>query len=139
MTSDAAYPTTGSPGAGQTLIEADVIGGGAALAGPVAAARAYASGRRVAPPHRMPDPRHRPLFAVRLSVLTRKILGGLPTDLQSRVLDDSGAPVTGFFAAGETPGFGGGGTHGCRAIEGTFPGGCLFSGRAAGQAAASEV
>jgi predicted oxidoreductase len=93
----------------------------------------------VAPPHRLLDPRHGPLLAVRLSVLTRKSLGGLHTDLQSRVLDVTGAPVPGLFAAGEAAGFGGGGVHGYRALEGTFLGGCLFSGRSAGRAAASAA
>ncbi len=107
----------------------------------IRAARRFATDRvmRVAPPHRMLDPRHGPLLAVRLSVLTRKSLGGLHTDLHSRVLDGSGRPVPGLFAAGEAAGFGGGGIHGYRALEGTFLGGCLFSGRAAGRAAASEV
>jgi predicted oxidoreductase len=94
---------------------------------------------RVAPPHRLTDPRHGPLLAVRLSVLTRKSLGGLHTDLQSRVLDAAGRPVPGLFAAGEAAGFGGGGIHGYRALEGTFLGGCLFSGRSAGRAAALAV
>jgi predicted oxidoreductase len=73
---------------------------------------------------------------VRLSVLTRKSLGGLETDLSSRVLGDDGKPVSGLFAAGEVAGFGGGGMHGYRSLEGTFLGGCLFSGRAAGRAVA---
>ncbi len=73
---------------------------------------------------------------MRLSVLTRKSLGGLETDLSSRVLGDDGKPVPGLFAAGEVAGFGGGGMHGYRSLEGTFLGGCLFSGRAAGRAAA---
>ncbi len=90
---------------------------------------------RVAPPHRMLDPEHGPLIAVRLSILSRKTLGGLQTDLDSRVLDASGAPVPGLFAAGEVAGFGGGGVHGHNALEGTFLGGCIFSGRAAGRAA----
>lgn len=107
----------------------------------IRAARRFTTDRimRVAPPHRMLDPRHGPLLAVRLSVLTRKSLGGLHTDLQSRVLDGSGQPVPGLFAAGEAAGFGGGGIHGYRALEGTFLGGCLFSGRSAGRAAASSV
>jgi predicted oxidoreductase len=107
----------------------------------IRAARRFTTDRvmRVAPPHRMLDPRHGPLLAVRLSVLTRKSLGGLHTDLHSRVLDGSGQPVPGLFAAGEAAGFGGGGIHGYRALEGTFLGGCLFSGRAAGRAAASAA
>ncbi|RKR30102.1 FAD-binding dehydrogenase [Arthrobacter oryzae] len=107
----------------------------------IRAARRFATDKimRVAPPHRLLDPRHGPLLAVRLSVLTRKSLGGLRTDLQSRVLDSAGQPVPGLFAAGEAAGFGGGGIHGYRALEGTFLGGCLFSGRSAGRAAAAAV
>ncbi|XAS62631.1 FAD-binding dehydrogenase [Micrococcaceae bacterium Sec5.8] len=107
----------------------------------IRAARRFTTDKimRVARPHRMLDPRHGPLLAVRLSVLTRKSLGGLQTDLQSRVLDGSGQPVPGLFAAGEAAGFGGGGIHGYRALEGTFLGGCLFSGRSAGRAAASAI
>ncbi|WP_344367423.1 FAD-binding dehydrogenase [Arthrobacter humicola] len=107
----------------------------------IRAARRFATDKimRVAPPHRLTDPRHGPLLAVRLSVLTRKSLGGLHTDLQSRVLDAAGQPVPGLFAAGEAAGFGGGGIHGYRALEGTFLGGCLFSGRSAGRAAALAV
>jgi predicted oxidoreductase len=92
---------------------------------------------RVARPHRLLDPKAGPLIAVRLSVLTRKTLGGLVTDLSGRVLDGpQGEPVPGLYAAGEVAGFGGGGMHGYRALEGTFLGGCLFSGRTAGRAAA---
>ena len=91
---------------------------------------------RTAAPHRILDPAAGPLIAVRLHVLTRKTLGGLQTDLAGRVLDDTGAPVPGLYAAGEVAGFGGGGMHGYRALEGTFLGGCLFSGRTAGRAAA---
>ncbi|MFM9430854.1 FAD-binding dehydrogenase [Arthrobacter sp. MP_2.3] len=107
----------------------------------IRAARRFTTDKimRVARPHRMLDPRHGPLLAVRLSVLTRKSLGGLQTDLQSRVLDGSGQPVPGLFAAGEAAGFGGGGIHGYRALEGTFLGGCLFSGRSAGRDAASAI
>jgi uncharacterized protein len=102
-------------------------------------ARKYLPDRiaRVATPHRLLDPKAGPLIAVRLSVLTRKSLGGLETDLSSRVLGDDGKPVPGLFAAGEVAGFGGGGMHGYRSLEGTFLGGCLFSGRAAGRAAAN--
>lgn len=95
--------------------------------------------KRAFPLHRILDPRHGPLVAVRLSILSRKTLGGLHTDLQGRVLDISGAPVPGLYAAGEVSGFGGGGVHGYRALEGTFVGGCLFSGRAAGRAAATAL
>jgi uncharacterized protein len=92
---------------------------------------------RVATPHRLLDPKAGPLIAVKLSILTRKSLGGLETDLQSRVLGEDGAPIQGLYAAGEVAGFGGGGMHGYRSLEGTFLGGCLFSGRAAGRAVAS--
>ena len=92
---------------------------------------------RVATPHRLLDPKAGPLVAVKLSILTRKSLGGLETDLSSRVLGEDGSPIPGLFAAGEVAGFGGGGMHGYRSLEGTFLGGCLFSGRAAGRAVAS--
>jgi predicted oxidoreductase len=94
---------------------------------------------RTAKPHRLLDPANGPLIAVRLHIITRKTLGGLLTDLQGRVLDAAGQPIAGLFAAGEVAGFGGGGMHGYRALEGTFLGGCLFSGRAAGRAAAGVV
>ncbi len=99
-------------------------------------ARAYLGDRliRTAPLGRILDPANGPLIAVRLNVLTRKTLGGLNTDLSARVLDGSGAPIPGLFAAGEAAGFGGGGMHGYRSLEGTFLGGCLFSGRVAGRA-----
>ncbi|MFJ1563155.1 FAD-binding dehydrogenase [Streptomyces erythrochromogenes] len=94
---------------------------------------------RTAVPHRILDPKAGPLIAVRLSILTRKSLGGLETDLSSRVLTGTGEPLPGVYAAGEAAGFGGGGVHGYRALEGTFLGGCIFSGRAAGRAAAQAV
>ncbi|MFC9583323.1 FAD-binding dehydrogenase [Streptomyces yangpuensis] len=94
---------------------------------------------RTAAPHRILDPGAGPLIAVRLSILTRKSLGGLETDLSSRVLTGTGEPLPGVYAAGEAAGFGGGGVHGYRALEGTFLGGCIFSGRAAGRAAAQAV
>ncbi len=92
---------------------------------------------RTAAPHRILDPAAGPLIAVKLHVLTRKSLGGLQTDLHSRVLGADGETVPGLYAAGEAAGFGGGGMHGYRALEGTFLGGCLFSGRLAGRAAAA--
>ncbi|MGV9880317.1 FAD-binding dehydrogenase [Streptomyces sp. NPDC003006] len=94
---------------------------------------------RAAAPHRVLDPKAGPLIAVRLNILTRKTLGGLETDLSSRVLTEGGEPLPGVYAAGEAAGFGGGGVHGYRSLEGTFLGGCLFSGRTAGRAAAREV
>jgi predicted oxidoreductase len=104
-------------------------------------ARSYLGDRlvRVAPPHRLLDPKAGPLIAVRLWVLTRKTLGGLHTDLAARVLGPDGRPVPGLYAAGEVAGFGGGGLHGYRSLEGTFLGGCLFSGRVAGRAVAAAV
>ncbi|MGZ4610213.1 MAG: FAD-binding dehydrogenase [Actinomycetes bacterium] len=101
-------------------------------------ARHYLGDRliRVAKPHRLLDPEAGPLIAVRLSILTRKTLGGLETDLDGRVLRSDGTPLPGVYAAGEVAGFGGGGMHGYRSLEGTFLGGCLFSGRTAGRAAA---
>jgi predicted oxidoreductase len=104
-------------------------------------ARHYLGDRliRTAKPHRLLDPAAGPLIAVRLRILTRKTLGGLETDLAGRVLRPDGRPLPGLYAAGEAAGFGGGGVHGYRALEGTFLGGCLFSGRAAGRAAAAAV
>lgn len=93
---------------------------------------------RVAPPHKILDPKHGPLIAVKLNILSRKTLGGLQTDLSGRVLNDNGVAVKGLYAAGEASGFGGGGMHGYRALEGTFLGGCLFTGRQAGRAIAKR-
>jgi predicted oxidoreductase len=101
-------------------------------------ARQYRGDRitRVVKPHRLLDPAHGPLIAVRLNILTRKTLGGLETNLDSQVLRADGTPFPGLYAAGEVAGFGGGGVHGYNALEGTFLGGCIFSGRAAGRALA---
>ncbi len=93
---------------------------------------------RVAKPHRLLDPHHGPLIAVRLNILTRKTLGGLETNLDSQVMRPDGTAFDGLFAAGEVAGFGGGGVHGYNALEGTFLGGCIFSGRAAGLAVARD-
>ena len=99
------------------------------------AARKYRGDRliRTAKPHRFLDPANGPLIAVRLNVLTRKTLGGLQTDLHGRMVSADGVVVPGLFAAGEVAGFGGGGYHGYNALEGTFLGGCIFSGRNAGR------
>jgi len=104
-------------------------------------ARSYFADKvtRVAKPHEILDPDAGPLIAVRLSIMTRKSLGGLQTDLDARVLRPDGEPLPGLYAAGEVAGFGGGGVHGYRSLEGTFLGGCLFSGRTAGRALASAV
>ncbi|NUU06667.1 FAD-binding dehydrogenase [Leifsonia sp. C5G2] len=104
----------------------------------IRSARKYRGDRliRVASPHKLLDPAAGPLIAVKLHILTRKSLGGIETDLDGRVLGADGSPVPGLFAVGEAAGFGGGGMHGYRALEGTFLGGCLFSGRQAGRAAA---
>ncbi|WP_432993241.1 FAD-binding dehydrogenase [Dactylosporangium sp. CA-233914] len=104
-------------------------------------ARSYRGDKliRVATPHRLLDPKAGPLIAVRLNILTRKTLGGLETDLQGRVLRADGTPLPGVYAAGEVAGFGGGGMHGYNSLEGTFLGGCLFSGRTAGRAAAAAA
>lgn len=104
----------------------------------IRAARRYRGDRliRSVPPHRILDPTAGPLIGVKLHILTRKTLGGLNTDLEGRVLSDAGEPVPGLYAAGEVAGFGGGGMHGYASLEGTFLGGCLFSGRVAGRAAA---
>ncbi|MGY4475907.1 FAD-binding dehydrogenase [Bradyrhizobium sp. USDA 3364] len=104
-------------------------------------ARRYIGDRliRTAKPHRILDPEHGPLIAVKLNILTRKTLGGFETDLDSRVFGRDHQIIGGLYAAGEAAGFGGGGVHGYRSLEGTFLGGCLFSGRSAGRAAAKAV
>jgi predicted oxidoreductase len=104
-------------------------------------ARAYRGDKlvRVASPHKILDPKKGPLIAVRLHVLTRKSLGGLETNLDSQVIGSNGQPLGGLYAAGEVAGFGGGGVHGYNSLEGTFLGGCLFSGRAAGRAVAKQL
>jgi predicted oxidoreductase len=104
-------------------------------------ARKYIGDRliRTAAPHRILDPAHGPLIAVKLNILTRKTLGGFETDLDSRVFGQDGQIIKGLYAVGEAAGFGGGGVHGYRSLEGTFLGGCLFSGRNAGRAAAKAV
>ena len=104
-------------------------------------ARKYIGDRliRTAKPHRILDPAHGPLIAVKLNILTRKTLGGFETDLDSRVFGSDGEIMPGLYAAGEAAGFGGGGMHGYRSLEGTFLVGCLFSGRTAGRAAAKAV
>jgi predicted oxidoreductase len=94
---------------------------------------------RTAKPHKILDPEHGPLVAVKLNILTRKTLGGFETDLDSRVFGQNGEIIKGLYAAGEAAGFGGGGVHGYRSLEGTFLGGCLFSGRNAGRAAAKAA
>lgn len=94
---------------------------------------------RVASPHRVLDPKAGPLIAVKLHILTRKSLGGIETDLSARALDGSGEPIPGLYAAGEASGFGGGGVHGYRSLEGTFLGGCIFSGRTAGRAVVAAL
>jgi uncharacterized protein len=115
-----------------------------------AAARRFLGDRliRIVAPHELLDPKapgegragsSGPLVAVRLHILTRKTLGGLETDLSARVLSADGQPLPGVYAVGEAAGFGGGGVHGYRALEGTFLGGCLFSGRTAGQALAQAL
>ncbi|MCW2764449.1 MAG: fumarate reductase/succinate dehydrogenase flavoprotein domain protein, partial [Nocardioides sp.] len=104
-------------------------------------ARNYRGDRliRVASPHKILDPKTGPLIAVRLNILSRKTLGGLETDLSGRCLTSDGTPFPGLYAAGEVNGFGGGGMMGYNALEGTFLGGCLFSGRTAGRAAAAAL
>lgn len=94
---------------------------------------------RTVPPHRILDPAHGPLIGVRLNILTRKSLGGLHTNLNGQVLQPDGSVIEGLYAAGEVSGFGGGGIHGYNALEGTFLGGCIFSGRQAGRAIADTA
>ncbi len=93
----------------------------------------------MATPHKLLDPAAGPLIGVKLHILTRKTLGGIQTDLASRALGPAGEVVPGLYAAGEVAGFGGGGVHGYNALEGTFLGGCLFSGRAAGRDLANAL
>ncbi len=104
----------------------------------ILAARNYRGDRliRTAKPHKFLDPANGPLIAVKLHILTRKTLGGLQTNLDSQMIGADGQVVPGLFAAGEVAGFGGGGYHGYNALEGTFLGGCIFSGRNAGRSRA---
>lgn len=88
---------------------------------------------RVAAPHKILSPENGPLIAVRLNILTRKTLGGIKTNLNGQVLKEDESIIEGLYAAGEVAGFGGGGMHGYRALEGTFLGGCIFSGMKAGK------
>ena len=116
------------------------LGKDAQITATIAARRYFGDKRmRTVAPHEMLAPDAGPLIAVRLHIITRKTLGGLETDLSARVLGYDGNPVPGLYAAGEVAGFGGGGMHGYRALEGSFLGGCLFSGRIAGRAAAAAV
>lgn len=94
---------------------------------------------RVAPPHRILDPAKGPLIAVRLKVLTRKTLGGLETNLDGACLSADGRPIPGLYACGEASGFGGGGMHGKNALEGTFLGGCIHSGKRVGETLARLI
>jgi predicted oxidoreductase len=106
--------------------------------GAIHAARKYRGDKfvRTAKPHHILDAANGPLIAVRLNLITRKTLGGLQTDLDSQMVGEDGNVIPGLFAAGEVAGFGGGGYHGYNALEGTFLGGCIFSGRAAGRSEA---
>ena len=88
---------------------------------------------RTAKPHKILDPKHGPLIAVRLQILTRKTLGGIETNLNGQAFLQSGELIPNLFAVGEAAGFGGGGMHGYNALEGTFLGGCIFTGKTAGQ------
>jgi uncharacterized protein len=142
--------TGGSPQLDLAQIEREIVARDREIAHPftkdlqitaIRGARNYLGDKliRVAPPHRILDPEAGPLIAVRLNLITRKTLGGLETDLSGRVLRPGGAVFPGLYAAGEIAGFGGGGMHGYRSLEGTFLGGCLFSGRVAGRAAAAAL
>jgi uncharacterized protein len=93
---------------------------------------------RVARPHKLRDAKADPMIAVRLNILSRKTLGGVETNLDSQVIRPDGTSFDGLDAAGEVAGFGGG-VHGYHALEGTFLGGCIFSGRAAGRALARDL
>ncbi|HVX08273.1 FAD-binding dehydrogenase [Humibacter sp.] len=107
----------------------------------VTSARRYLGDRliRVASPHKFLDPKSGPLIAVKLHILTRKTLGGIETDLNGRAQNARGEAVSGLYAAGEVSGFGGGGVHGYRSLEGTFLGGCLFSGRQAARGVLADL
>ena len=94
---------------------------------------------RTVKPHRILDPQHGPLIAVRLWTVTRKTLGGIQTDLTGRAFTADGSPLEGLYAAGEAAGFGGGGAHGYNALEGTFLGQCVFTGRTVGRALAARL
>ena len=138
---------TDTPLLDAAAIEREVVARDRELANPygkdlqlaaVRSARQYLGDRlvRVAPPHRFLDPAAGPLVAVKLHIVTRKTLGGIVTDLDGRAQGPDGEPVPGLYAAGEAAGFGGGGVHGYRSLEGTFLGGCLFSGKRVGTALA---
>ena len=142
--------TGGTPELDLAAVEAEIVARDREIEHPftkdlqitaIRGARSYLGDKliRVAPPHRLLDPAAGPLIAVRLNLLTRKTLGGLETDLCGRVLRPGGDPFPGLYAAGEVAGFGGGGMHGYRSLEGTFLGGCLFSGRVAGRALAAAL
>jgi predicted oxidoreductase len=140
----------GTPGVSYDAVEEQVVARDREIDNPFAkdlqvtalrGARRYRGDRlvRVASPHRILDPKAGPLIAVRLRVVTRKTLGGIETDLGARALGPGGTAVPGLYACGEAAGFGGGGMHGYRSLEGTFLGGCLFSGRVAGRSAAAGI
>ncbi|WP_347060376.1 FAD-binding dehydrogenase [Blastococcus sp. HT6-30] len=142
--------TGGSPELDLAQVEREVVARDREIAHPftkdlqvtaIRGARTYLGDKliRVAPPHRLLDPEAGPLIAVRLNLITRKSLGGLETDLSGRVLRPGGEVFPGLHAAGEVAGFGGGGVHGYRSLEGTFLGGCLFSGRVVGRALAAAL
>ena len=103
-------------------------------------ARRYLGDRliRSATIHKILDPGAGPLIAVRLNLLTRKTLGGIETNLNSQAFNKKGELIDGLYAAGEAAGFGGGGYHGYRSLEGTFLGGCIFSGMKAGKSIANK-
>lgn len=94
---------------------------------------------RVAKPHKFLDPASGPLIAVKLHVITRKTLGGIQTDLNGQAFGKDGSLIDGLYAAGEAAGFGGGGSHGYNALEGTFLGGCIFTGRTVGRSIARQI
>jgi predicted oxidoreductase len=132
------------------LIERQIVERDAEIANPyskdlqvmgIRNARRYLGDRlfRAAKPHRILDPAHGPLIAVKLHIITRKTLGGIQTDLSGAALGKDGSPIDGLYAAGEAAGFGGGGAHGYNALEGTFLGGCVFTGRTVGRSIAQRL
>ncbi|HAG58598.1 MAG TPA: FAD-binding dehydrogenase, partial [Arthrobacter bacterium] len=94
---------------------------------------------RTVRPHRILDPAAGPMIAVRLHIVTRKTLGGIQTDLTGQAFAKDGSTIPGLYAAGEAAGFGGGGAHGYNALEGTFLGGCIFTGRTVGRSLAGRL
>ncbi len=80
---------------------------------------------------RIMEKKSMPLVAFREFIVSRKSMGGIQTDLESRVLSNDGQPIPGLYAAGEAAGFGGGGINGLKSLEGTFISNCILNARMA--------